>query len=184
MEDRQIVDLYWARDERAIRISDVKYGRMLYSLSYSLLSSHADAEECLNDTYLGAWNSMPTARPDHLGAFLSKIIRHISVDRYRHAHRQKRGEPALLLDELAECLPDTSTPELQYQNDRLRELIDRFLADLAPEKRIMFVKRYFFSEPIEQIADEMSISQSKVKVTLHRLRQSLKIALEKEGVPI
>ena len=100
MEDNKIVDLYWARNEYAIRETDFKYGRMLKSLSYSLLSSREDAEECVNDTYLDAWNAMPTARPTYLGAFLSKITRRISIDRWRRLHREKRGGVQTVLEEL------------------------------------------------------------------------------------
>ena len=108
MEDCQIVDLYWARNEQAITESDLKYGRLLRSISYSCLGSREDAEECTNDTYLDAWNAMPTARPDALGAFLSKIVRRISIDRFRHDHRARRGGIENLTEELTDCIPDAS----------------------------------------------------------------------------
>ena len=110
MEDYQIVDLYWDRKETAITETDKKYGKMLRSLSYSLLSSREDAEECVNDTYLGAWNTMPDARPMYLGPFLSKITRRISIDRWRHEHRGKRGGVNSIVEELTECIPDEETP--------------------------------------------------------------------------
>ena len=182
MEDFKIVDMYWARNENAIAESDKKYGRMLSSLSFSLLSSHEDAEECVNDTYLDAWNAMPTARPEHLGAFLSKIVRRISIDKFRKAHRQKRGGAEALLLELTECIPSGESVEEQYQNQLLKEFLDGFLRALDQEKRVMFVRRYFYSQSIEQIALTMHMSESKVKTTLLRVRNKLKDALKKEGL--
>ena len=120
MEDYQIVDLYWARKEKAIAETEKKYGKMLHSLSYSLLSSHEDAEECVNDTYLGAWNTMPDARPMYLGSFLSKITRRLSIDRWRREHRAKRGGVAAVVEELSECIPDDNTPAAEYQRGLLR----------------------------------------------------------------
>ncbi len=119
MEDHQIVDLYWERSERAIKETDIKYGRMLKSTSYSLLSSNEDADECVNDTYLAAWNRMPEERPIYLGAFLSRIIRNISVSRYRAKHREKRGGADSVTVELLECIPDKSSVENDFDNDRL-----------------------------------------------------------------
>lgn len=178
MEDYKIVDLYWARNEAAITESEKKYGKMLRSLSYSLLSSREDAEECVNDTYLGAWNTMPTAKPMYLGAYLSKITRRISVDRWRHDHRGKRGGILNITEELTECIPDSSTPQDEYERGRLAKELNVFLQGLPTEKRVMFVKRYFYSQPVGDIARELGMSESKVKVTLHRLREQLRQRLE------
>ncbi len=180
MEDRQIVDLYWKRSERAISESDQKYGRMLYSLSYALLSSREDAEECLNDTWLAAWNAMPTARPAYLGAFLSKITRRISVDAWRREHRKKRGGTDALLTELEECIPARENVEQEYENGRLSDALDRFLAGLGEEKRAVFLRRYFWAQPVSQIAAEVGIGESKVKVLLFRMREKLKKELEEQ----
>ena len=178
MEDYKIVDLYWAREERAIAETEKKYGRMLHSLSYSLLSSFEDAEECVNDTYIGAWNTMPSARPMYLGPYLSKITRRLSIDRWRHDHRAKRGGMALVIEELTDCIPDENTPMAEYERGLLRGELNAFLATLNEEKRAMFVRRYFFAQPLSQIAEEMGVGEAKVKVTLHRLRDQLKIRLE------
>ncbi len=181
MEDFEIVDLYWAREERAIGESDRKYGRMLSSLSFSLLSSHEDAEECVNDTYLAAWNAMPTARPQFLGAFLSKITRNLSIDRYRTAHREKRGGIENLVSELTECIPDTeNSVEREYENGRLAQALNAFLASLDANKRAMFLRRYFYSQSITEIALALRISEGAVKVTLHRLREKLRGELEEK----
>ena len=180
MDDSRIVDLYWARDEKAISESDKKYGRMLNSLSYSLLSSREDAEECVNDTYLDAWGAMPTARPEMLGAFLSKITRRISIDRFREKHREKRGGMENLVTELTDCIPASTTPEEELENKRLREAIDRFLYGQSKDRRVMFVLRYFYSKDIDDIARQLDVTASKVKTTLFRVRHDLREYLEKE----
>ncbi len=181
MEDYQIVDLYWARNESAISESDRKYGRMLRSLSFSCLSSREDAEECVNDTYLDAWNAMPTERPTYLGAFLSKIVRRISIDRFRHDHCAKRGGMGNVVQELSDCIPDTGLSLVdEFENGRLRGALNSFLAGLPQEKRVMFVQRYFYAYPINRIAQVMQLSESNVKVSLHRIRESLRNYLEKE----
>ena len=180
MDDRRIVDLYWARDEHAILESDKKYGRMLHSLSYSLLSSREDAEECVNDTYLDAWGAMPTARPEFLGAFLSKITRRISVDRFRAKHREKRGDVDNLTAELSECISGGRTPSEEYDDKRISEQINEFLHGQPKEKRVMFVLRYFYSNTIDDIADRLGMSESRVKTTLFRMRAELKKRLEEQ----
>ncbi len=178
MEDYRIVDLYWARNESAISETQSKYGRMLHSLSYSLLSSHEDAEECVNDTYLDAWNAMPTARPQYLAPFLSKITRRISIDRWRHGHREKRGGLEQITEELTECIPDSSTPDGELENGRLSAELDSFLLSQPKEKRVMFLRRYFCSQSVTDIARSMGIKEGTVKVSLHRMREALRKRLE------
>lgn len=180
MEDYKIVDLYWARDEVAIKETDTKYGKMLQSLSYSLLSSREDAEECVNDTYLDAWQAMPTARPMYLGAFLSKITRRISVDRWRTLHREKRGGINTAVEELTECIPDTADVQTEYNNKRLTEALNRFLHAQPVEKRVIFIRRYFASQSVAEIAQRLGLTESKVKVTLHRMREALRKELEEQ----
>lgn len=178
MEDYQIVDLYWARKEKAIGETEKKYGKMLHSLSYSLLSSHEDAEECVNDTYLGAWNTMPSARPMYLGSFLSKITRRLSIDRWRREHREKRGGVAGVIEELTDCIPDEDTPAREYERGLLRGELNAFLRTLPEEKRAIFVRRYFYAQEIRTIAQEVGVSEANVKIVLHRLREQLKQRLE------
>lgn len=180
MDDGKIVDLYWARDEKAITESQRKYGRMLSSLSYSLLSSYEDAEECVNDTYLDAWNAMPEARPEFLGAFLSKITRRISIDRFRAKHRERRGGMNEILSELDECIPSEDRVERQYENMLLRDEINDFLYSQPKEKRVMFVLRYFYSKSVSEIARQISVGESKVKTTLFRMRKELQERLEEK----
>ena len=170
MEDDRIVDLYWARNEQAIAESERKYGRLLRSVSYACLGSREDAEECTNDTYLEAWNAMPTARPQFLGAFLSKITRRISIDRFRRDHRTKRGGAEALTAELTDCLPDPAepTPAEAYDAARTRDAINR----------------YFFGVSVATLAASSGLSQANVKVILHRMRGELKKRLEEEGIPL
>lgn len=184
MEDFAIVDLYWARNERAISESDAKYGRMLSSLSYSLTSSKEDTEECVSDTYLAAWNNMPKDRPDYLGAYLSKIVRRISINRFRSEHRQKRGGAERLIDELGECIPDTWDVTADFENGRLRNVLNNFIGSLSEQKRNVFILRYFCSKSVTDIAYQMGFTEGKVKTILHRTRLELKQLLEEEGLPI
>jgi RNA polymerase sigma-70 factor (ECF subfamily) len=178
MDDSRIVDLYWARNELAISESDKKYGKMLNSLSYSLLSSREDAEECVNDTYVDAWGAMPPARPQFLGAFLSKITRRISIDRFREKHRERRGGIDNAISELSECIPAADDGDREYDSQRIREELNAFLYSQPRERRVMFVLRYFHSRSIDEIADQMDISQANVKTTLFRLRRELQKRLE------
>ena len=182
MEDFKIVDLYWNRSENAILQTKLKYEKMLCGISYSLLGSSEDAEECVNDTYLTAWNQMPTDRPIYLGAYLSKIIRALSISKFRSQHRQKRGGFENLCDELDDCIPDSCSIEEQYQNGRLAELINRFLSELPEEKRVIFIRRYFYSDSVEAISQRMHVGSSKVKVSLYRMREELRKMLEKEAM--
>ncbi|MBO5415790.1 MAG: sigma-70 family RNA polymerase sigma factor [Clostridia bacterium] len=180
MEDHQIVDLYWARSESAISETERKYGRMLNSISFSLLSSAEDAEECVNDTYVAAWQTMPEERPVYLGAYLSKIIRRISISRFRSSRSHKRGGAAGVIEELSECIPSGSTVEAEYENGRLSETLNKFLSGLDEKKRVIFLRRYFYSQPIERIALECGMKVGSVKSILSRTRQALKELLEEE----
>ena len=182
MEDSRIVDLYWARNEQAISESDKKYGRMLHSLSYSLLSSHEDAEECVNDTYVDAWDAIPPARPQFLGAFLSKITRRISIDRFRERHRDKRGGIDNLCAELSECIASEDDTVREYDSRRITEEINAFLLSQPKQKRVMFVLRYFYSESIEVVALKTGASQSSVKTALFRMRGELRKRLEEQDL--
>ena len=182
MEDFKIVDLYWERSERAISETRTKYERMLSGISYSLLRSDEDAEECVNDTYLSAWNSMPSDRPIYLGAYLSKIIRALSIDKFRSKHSKRRGGFEELCEELDECIPDPSSIQAQYENGQLARAINRFIAELPEEKRVIFIRRYFYSDSVEQIAKRMGFTSSKVKTSLFRMREELRQILEKEDM--
>lgn len=186
MEDEKIIDLYWARQETAIIETDRKYGGYCRTISIHILNSQEDSEECVNDTWLRAWDSMPPKRPDFLAAFLGKIVRNLSISRYRMNHARKRGsgETDLLLMELEECIPSGKSVEEEIEGKETAAAIDRFLEGIDAESRNIFVRRYFYVDSIREIAERFEISESKVKSQLFRLRNRLKDHLEKEGIAL
>lgn len=186
MEDHQIIDLYWARSESALSETAGKYGRYCHYIAYGILHNDEDSEECVNDTYLRAWNSMPPHRPEKLSAFLGKIVRNLSLNRYELYTAEKRGggQIALALDELEECIPAGSEVDLPVRENALVDAINRFLASMPAESRKLFMRRYWYFRSIKEIALEYGLSESKVKMTLLRARNSLKQFLEKEGIDI
>ena len=186
MEDRQIVDLYWARSEKALSETKNKYGRYCYSIAYNILHNNEDSEECVSETYLHAWNSMPEQRPDRLAAFLGRITRNLSLKRWERNTAQKRGsgQVALALDELQDCIPASDSTERIADDSALADLINGFLSSMSSEKRKIFMKRYWYFCSVRQIAAELSVSESKVKMSLLRSRNELKQLLEKEGVAL
>jgi len=183
-EDREIVDLYWSRSERAISETDAKYGSYCHSIAYGILANNEDAEECVSDTYLAAWNAMPPRRPSILAAFLGKITRCNAIDRWRSRGRQKRGsgEIVLALEELEECVPDSLTVEKAYARKQLSMVINRFLDGLPETQRQIFLCRYWYLDSVSQIAGYYGFSNSKVTSMLHRMREKLRKVLEQEGL--
>ena len=182
MEDSKIIDLYWARKEQALAETDAKYGSYCRTIARNILRNFEDTEECVSDTWLQAWNRMPQDRPAYLGAYLVKIVRALSISRFRSLHRQKRGGAGCLTDELTDCIPDGSDLQAEYENGRLAQTINRFVQSLDEEKQRVFVRRYFFSDSIEEISASMGIGKSKVKTMLFRLRGELKSVLEGEDL--
>ena len=185
MDDSRILELYWARSENAIAETQTKYGKYLFGIAYNVLYSNEDAEECVNDTYLKAWESMPPHRPNRLSAFLGRITRNISLDRYDTLRAQKQsGCTELALDELGECVPDAYSDLPVSEELALKNAINGFLSSLPTRTRIIFVRRYFYLCSVSEIAESMEMSESNVKVTLLRARQKFKERLEKEGIVI
>ena len=184
MEDTEIIDLYWKRDERAIEETDRKYGKYCHTVAYNVLGDHEDSQECVNDTWLRAWKSMPPQRPLVLRAFLAKIARNLAFDRYRARGASKRGggQMEAVLDELAECadLSGQWNGEELYAAKELREAINRFVKDLPEREGDLFVRRYFFAEEIPAIARRYQMTENNVTVSLSRIRKKLKKYL-KEG---
>ena len=180
MSDEKIIELYWDRDERAISETDRKYGRYLYAIAYNIVHDHPDCEECLNDTYLEAWGKMPSDRPTFLGAYLSKIVRCLSINRFRSSHREKRGGMGQIIEELKDCIPDVHDVSEELENRLLRDTLNKFILSLDEEKRFVFVRRYFYSDSIEDISRRTGMSIAKIKTMLHRTRRELKTLLEKE----
>ena len=184
VKDGQIVELYWARDERALAETEAKYGGYCLAIARNILSDGADAEECVNDTWLGAWNAMPDARPSALSAFLGKITRRLALDRWRAKYAAKRGggETPLVLDELAECAPAGEGPEEALAARELAEAVNAFLRSLPPVEMGVFLRRYWYLESVKDTAARLGFSQSKVKSMLARTRKKLRTYLEKEGL--
>ena len=184
MEDQQIVDLYWQRNEKALSQTQKKYGKYCHSIAFAILYSSEDAEECVNDTLLRAWSAIPPARPGRLSTFLGKITRNLAIDRLDKNTAQKRSGPVeIVLDELSECIPDTDA-ENPTDKIALSDAINSFLASLDKETRVMFMQRYWYASPIKSIARELEKSESYVKVTLMRTRNKFKEHLEKEGIVV
>lgn len=183
MEDQAIVELFFARNETAIAETDRKYGRRLRAISYGILSSREDAEECADDTYIAAWNQIPPDRPIYFFTYLASIIRNLSYRRFRDAHREKRGGFGTVLEELDACIPDDDEPGLfeEENGEALTEALNGFLGTLPKDKRIIFVKRYYYSEPTADIARETGYSEANVRKILSRLRESLYHILQKGG---
>lgn len=182
MEDERIIDLYWARDQIAIRKTEEKYGNYLGGIAWRILADRQDCEECLNDTWLRAWNAMPDARPPILSAFLGAITRNLSLDCYRRKHAARRGggQVEYIFDELTDCTGGRE-PFEQLQEQELVEALNDFLQKLPVEKRVMFVRRYWYLDPIGEIAGRCGVSEGSVKTALLRLRKKLKAHLRREG---
>ena len=187
MEDAVIIGLYWARDEGAIIASDEKYGALCRRLSQNILDSREDAEECVNDTWKRAWDTMPPQRPGSLRAYLAKITRNLSIDRWRAKRAEKRGGGLdVLLDELEDCLPLPASPsaeELTEARETVR-VIDRWLSDLSPADRTAFLRRYWYGQRVDQIAAQAGCSPNSMTKRLGRLRDGLRRCLEQEGIII
>lgn len=185
MTDRDLIDLYWARNEKAIEQTEQKYGRFCYSIAFRILHSDEDVKECVTDTYLTVWNEIPPTVPNIFSAFLAKITRNLAIKRYQHRTAKKRqGDlTSLCIEELAECLPDTSQPDVT--NDMvIRDTLNSFLWELPERTRLIFMQRYFYTCPVKEIARELHMSVSNVKMTLLRARAKLKELLEKEGIEV
>lgn len=184
MDDEQIVELYFARSEKAITETASKYEKYCYTIAYHILGDHNDAEECVSDTYLGAWNSIPPNRPERLSAFLGKITRRAAIRRWQNRHAAKRGEgqTAAALEELEECIPSEQNVEQEIEAENLRQIINEFVLSLPQTERKVFVCRYWYLDTISDICRQFNFSQSKVKSMLYRTRKKLQSYLYKEGV--
>ncbi len=183
MEDHSIVDLYWNRDERAIAETAIKYGAYCSSIAFRILEDHRDADECVNDTYQGAWESIPPHRPAILSTYLGKLTRRISLKVLRSWETQKRGGGivALSLDELSECIPASTAIDAEIEFQELVATINRFVSDLPMDERRVFVRRYYHAFSIKEICEQYHFSKSKVESMLHRTRKKLKKHLHEEG---
>ena len=181
MEDERIVALYWERNESAIRETEQKYGKYCYAIAYNILHSHEDSDECVNDTWNGAWNAIPPEKPTVLKCFLARITRNIAIDRYRYDGAQKRSaEVESAMDEYWECIPNKDASiEDEYI---MKQAINEFLESLDKRTRVIFMRRYWYSMSVKDIADRMRLSEAHVSVILHRTRSKFKDYLTKEGI--
>ena len=183
MEDEKIINLYFDRDERAIEETAKKYGAMVRSIAYRILQSTPDSEECENDTYHTAWNAIPPASPPYLSAFLGRIARNISFDKYQYRHAAKRNIAFETgLSELESCLSAAHDPADEAEQKEIAGQISRFLRKSNPIKRRVFIRRYWYCDSIAEIAKNFGYSESKVKSMLLRTRRELKNYLEKQGM--
>ena len=183
MDDNKIIELYFCRDETAVKHTSEKYGNCLRALAYGIIKDHQTAEECENDTYLKAWNSIPPHEPrEYLYAFLARITRHISLDCCRKRSRLKRSAYISELSaEMEQCIPAPDDMECRIDDIVLGQAINKFLGTLSEEKRNVFIRRYWYLDSISDIARRFSLSESKVKTMLFRSRNRLRDYLEKEG---
>ena len=186
LKDCEIVEMYWRRDESAISETQKKYSAYLSRIARNILGNTQDSEERVNDTYLKAWNSMPTHRPENLATFLGKIIRNLSINTVRDGKRQKRlgSQYALSLTELENCVPTGGSPHEAVEERLLTDKINEWVDSCSPETGNVFVGRYYFNDSVKSIAADYNMSESKVKSILFRARKSLKEFLEKEGFTV
>lgn len=182
IEDRDIIELYFKREEQAIKETAARYGKLCYRIAYNILNNTEDAEECVNDTYAAVWNAIPPTQPDNFLAFICRIARNLSLKRFSFMNREKRSAAALLsLEELADVLPDERyAPEVS--DETVGELISRFLRDQKEEVRHVFLRKYYFFDSVRDIAERFGFTESKVKNMLFHTRNKLKLYLIKEGV--
>ena len=186
MNDEKIIELYFARSEDAITETDRKYGESCRKTAYNILGSHEDSEECTNDTYMKVWNVIPPQRPAKLGAFVMRILRNIAIDllRHRSAAKSGGGYSSVGYDEIADCLPSPESVDGTADRNAAKKAIEKFLSTLPRDKKIMFMKRYFYCCTCSEIASDLNTTEGKVKMSLQRMREKLREHLEKEGIGV
>ncbi|MDD2221555.1 MAG: sigma-70 family RNA polymerase sigma factor [Clostridia bacterium] len=182
MDDNKIIELFFARDETAIKETAYAYGKKLECLSYGILKNIEDAKECINDTYLKAWNTIPPQKPTYFYAFIAKICRHLCFGKLDYKNAQKRNfEVVNLSDELMCCIPDKFS-EIELEDKAIGDILTAFLNTLSEDNRLIFMRRYWYCASVSEISKHYHISESKVKTSLHRTRKKLKAYLETEGI--
>lgn len=184
MTDAQIIALFWARNEDAIKETDVVYGRKLHVLADKIVHNHEDAEESVSDTYMRAWDTIPPQRPNYFFAYLAKICRNVSLGKLEWKSAAKRNADVVALtQEMEQCIPDRSH-ERKLEAEEIGRVLNRFLDSISLESRLIFMRRYWYTDSIQEIAARYNISQGKVKTQLHRTRNRLQLFLESEGIYI
>ena len=184
LADSEIVELYWKREELAIKATDDKYGKYLLTIAYNIVHDELDSEECLNDTYLGTWNSIPPSRPIALQIFLSKIMRSVSINKFKSKMRHKRvvSEMSVSLEELENYISTNDSIEEEQMSREIGRVINEFLETLDDNSATMFICRYYYSDKVNDIADMMCVHRTTVSRSLSDMRDKLKEMLQKEGV--
>ena len=183
MNDEKIIELFFARSELAIQELDKKYGKVCYSISYNILNNKLDAEECVNDGYLGTWNAIPPQKPNPLLAFVCKIVRNISIMRYRANTAMKRNSSYdIAISEIEQCVASPESVEKTLEAKALARIIEKYLDTLTEENRVIFMRRYWFSDSYTDIANLTGLSENNISVRLTRIRKNLRDHLIKEGV--
>ena len=184
LEDYKIIELYFSRDERAIKETDLKYGKLCHSIANNILKNNEDSEECVNDTYIGIWNTIPPEKPNHFMAFVCKIARNLALKRLESSMRQKRSQATVIsFSELEEILSDDSIAA-EISNEEIGKAISAFLRKEKADSRKVFIRKYYFFDSISEIAERYSFTESKVKNMLYHTRSKLKEYLIKEGIEI
>ncbi len=185
IKDEAIIELFFARSEQAIRELELQYGRLLRALSQNIVNNRQDAEECVSDAYLGAWNAIPPARPDPLLTYLCKIVRNLSLKRYWQNRAAKRsGAYTAALEEIEACIAGPNTVETEIEAKELARSIERFLDTLTAENRVIFMRRHWFSDSYQEIAGRIGLSEKAVSVRLARIRRKLKQYLTEREVSV
>lgn len=186
LSDSKIIGLYFDRNENAIKQSQEKYGGYCYTIAYNILDNKEDSEECVNETWLRAWNAIPPKKPSKLGSFFGRISRNIALDKYKSDNRLKRGngEMTVILDELESCIPDSTATEEAVELKMLEDILQDFLKTLSQRDCAVFLSRYWFAMPLKEIAKKYSLRESTVKSSLFRSRGKLKNLLEKEKITL
>jgi len=183
ISDEKIIELFFARDEKAIEETDFKYKNYLYTVAYNIVKDRLDCEECLNDTYLGAWNAIPPARPHVLKAFLTTIMRRVAVNKYHHNQRKNNipSEMTVSFDELESVIVEDNSRDVQFDPEHLGEVISEFVRSLNKRRKFIFMSRYYLSEPIDKIASSLKVSRSTINKELAFIKSKFKEKLESEG---
>ena len=184
--DEQIIEMYWTRDEQAIKETDNKYGQFLFRIAYNILHDSLDCEECQNDTYLGVWNAIPPTRPNVFQAFITQIMRRIAINRYKEKTSKKRipSELTVSMEDVYNTLHSDETIDAEYTSAEVGRLINDYVRDLSDRQRYIFIDRYYLAESVETIAADLEISVATVYREMDKIKQGLKIYLERNEVYI
>ncbi len=183
IEDEKIIEMFWGRSEQGIQELDIKYGKVCHKLSYNIVNSRQDAEECVNDAYLGAWNAIPPAKPNPLLTYICKIVRNISLKIYYRKEAAKRNSTyTIAMGEIEACIAAPNTVEAEIEARELARIIESFLDTLTVENRVIFMHRYWFSDSCKDIAEFVGLSEKNISVRLARIRQKMKEYLTEREV--